>query len=117
MTNKRSATPLRLRGRCRMCRARTDELSDGAQTVPLQVLCDAGIDLLADERIVEERRADPNCRSASDQELQRVICGANAALADDGHVVLARDFVDLMHLQQSDRLDRRTGQPSLDVAD
>ena len=39
---------------------------------------------------------------------RRVLCGGDTTLADDRHVVLLRDFVDLVDLQQRDGLDGRT---------
>src|SRR5690606_16911287 len=90
---------------------------DRLETVPLEILGDAGIDLRADERVVEQCRAHADRGGAGDEELERILRRADAALADDGYLVPAGDFVHLVDLQQGDGLDGRARQSALDVAD
>ena len=61
--------------------------------MPREVVFDAEVDLRAYERIVEQRRTHTDCRSTSNQKLDRIICGGDAALPDDWHIVRFRDLV------------------------
>ena len=54
---------------------------------------------------------------AGNDELERILGGGDASLADDRDVMFATDLVDLVHLQQRHRLDRRTGEAALVVAE
>ena len=101
----------------RVCRRSADELAHRLHAVLRQIRRDSVVDLLAHQRIVEQRGADADGRGAGDEKLQRVIHRRDAALADDRHVVPPRDFVHLVHFEQRDRLDRRPRQAALHVAD
>src|SRR5512145_1928808 len=82
--------------------ARLDRLLPGAETadqfahrvhaVRLEVVGDAGIDLPARKRLVEQRRAHADGRRAGDDEFECVLRAADATLADDRHPVRARDL-------------------------
>src|SRR6185437_7529579 len=96
---------------------RADQLAHGAQTVLLQISCDAAIDRMADQRFIEQRRADPDGRGAGDEKLQRIGCADDTALADDRNAARPGDFVDLFHLQQRDRLDGGARQTALHVGE
>ena len=73
----------------------------------LQVVDDTCIDGLADQRIVEQGGADADRTGTGNQEFNRIRGAGDAALADDRHLVAFRFLINLMHLEQGDRLDRR----------
>ena len=88
-----------------------------AKPMPAQILFEPGVHLQRRQRIVEQRRAEPDRRRAGEHELERVVRRLDAALADDRNAALAALLIHLMHLEQRDRPDRRAGQAALDVAD
>src|SRR6478609_827623 len=94
-----------------------DELGDRGCPALAEVLVEPCVHLLWRERVIEERGAEPHGRRAREHELERVVRGLDTALADDRDAALAALAVDLIHLEQRDRLDRRAGEPALDVAD
>ena len=65
-----------------MCGRSADQLGDRLHALLREIRRDAIVDLLADERIVEQRRADADGRRAGDQKFQRVVRRSDAALAD-----------------------------------
>src|SRR6202022_5110252 len=87
---------------------RADELGHVAEAVCAQVRGDSLVDGPADQGVVEQRRADADRGGAGDDELQRIVDGGDAALPDDRDIVEARHLVHLMHLEERDRLDRRS---------
>src|SRR5690606_1161960 len=96
---------------------RADERLHGLEAVLREVRRNAGVDLLRLERIVEERRAEPDRGRAREQKLERVVGRLDAALADDRNAVRPADLRNLIDLEQRERPDRGTGQPALHVAD
>src|SRR6185312_15457507 len=94
-----------------------DQLADAREPVLTQVLRDPLVHLLANEWIIEERRADAHRGSSRDEKLQCVRRRRDAALPDDGYPVRLRYFIHLVNLEQRDRLDRRPREAALNVAD
>ena len=75
------------------------ELCYRAESVTIKIVYDALVDLVADQRVIEQGGTDANGGGAGDQEFNGVIRAGYTALADDGDVVVFADLVDLVHLQ------------------
>src|SRR5262245_25300107 len=85
---------------------RAHEIRGRGETVALEVPREARVHLLRCERIVEERRAEPNRRRAGEHELDGVVSRLDAALADDRNAVWPAHLRYLIHLEERDRPDR-----------
>jgi len=83
----------------------------------LQVGNESVVDLAADQRVIEQRRADTDRAGAGNQKFNGIFGAGDAALADDGNAVRFADLVDLVDLEYGDGLDGGTGKASLIVAD
>ncbi len=84
--------------------------------MPVEILDNARVDFFARQRVVEQRGSDTDGRRAGDHELDCIGGRDDAALANDGHVVLPGYFVDLVHFQQCNGLDCGTRQAAANVA-
>ena len=89
------------------CGKCADQLAGIVEPMSPQVVFEAGIDGFANQRIVKQRRADPDGSGARQHELDGIGGRRNAALANDWHIVCLRHLVNLVHLQQCNWLDRR----------
>ena len=65
--------------------------------VALQVRRNALVDLLAGERVVEQRGAHADGGRTGNHEFNRIFRRDDAALADDGNILRSRHFVNLLH--------------------
>lgn len=93
------------------------ELCYRAESVTIKIVYDALVDLVADQRVIEQGSADTDAGGAGDQKFDGIFSTDDTALSDDGNVVVFADLVDLVHLQQRDGFDGRSGQAALVVAD
>lgn len=75
--------------------------------VALQIIRDPLVDLGTDQWIIKQRGAYSDGRGAGDQKLQGVFGTAYPPLSDDRNPVRSAYLIDLMDLQQRNRLDRR----------
>ena len=75
---------------------RTRQFRNGVHTIAAQVVYQPAIDLPAYERIIKQRSANTDCGRTRNHELDRILRSDDAALADDGRIVMLRDFIDLV---------------------
>ena len=85
------------------------QFSDRTQSMLHQIVTDPLIDLAAYQRIVKQRRSDPDRASAGDEKLQSIFGAAYPALTDDGDVVWFADLIYLMYLEQGHGFDGGPG--------
>ena len=67
-----------------------DQAGDAVEVVPARALREPFVDTHADERVVEQRGADPDRTCPRDHELQRILGARDPALADDRDAVFTR---------------------------
>jgi delta 1-pyrroline-5-carboxylate dehydrogenase len=93
------------------------QIGDIGKTVCTQVIGNALIDLLQQQRFVKQRRTNTDRTGTGDDEFDGVAGVADPALANDGDMVFTRNLVHLVHLEQGDGLDGRTREAALVVTD
>ena len=94
-----------------------DQFVDMTEFLLRQIVGDPRVDLFAAHWVVKQRCADPDRTRTRDQEFDSVFGADNAALANDGDMVSACDFVHLMYLEQGNRFDRWARQTALHITD